>query len=344
MLVPLWLDLGAVPVQPSLSPAAQLVPATTGSDLIYGALRNISAIAAGETLGANELSDALGVLNDLLDSLSSDKDFIYVTTENILAWNPNQYKYTIGNPIGGTFIGSVGQGSNIITNMTVLPSNLIVGGTLTDVQSAIAANTTVTAIGANTVTMSNAGLATVTLPETITFTTPGNFAIQRPLRISSGYTRITAPSTGIGLDYWFDCQNSMDRYNELGYKGVPGPWPTQLAYQPTFPLGTIWVYPNPTVAGEVHLFTDLILTQFASTSQQVVLPQGYTRALKKLLALELCPEYGKNPSRELMRQAMEARAFIKALNASPVVTLRYDTEIVRSQTNDAGWIIHGGFY
>ena len=343
MLVPLWLDLGGAVVQPSLSPAAQSVPATTAADIIYGALRNINAIAAAETLGANELSDAMGVLNDLLDSLSTDKDFIYCTTENILAWNPNQYKYTIGNPIGGTFIGSVAQGSNVITGVTVIPSTLVVGGTLTDVQSAIPVNTTVSAIGANTVTMSNNALATVTLAEQITYTTPGNFAIARPLRITNGYTRITGIGSNIALDYWFDCQNSMDRYNELGFKGVPGPWPTQLAYQPTFPLGTIWIYPNPTISGEVHLFTDLILTQFSSLSQQVTLPQGYNRALKKLLALELSPEYGKNPSMELKRQAGEARAFIKGLNASPVVTLRYDTEIVRSQQNDAGWIVRGGF-
>jgi hypothetical protein len=116
-----------------------------------------------------------------------------------------------------------------------------------------------------------------------------------------------------------------------------------LTYQPTFPLGTIWIYPNPSQAGEVHLFTDLILSQFPTITTNVNLPQGYTRALKKLLALELCPSWGKTPSTELKRQAAEARAFIKGLNASPVTTLRYDTAIVRSQQNDASWITDGGF-
>ena len=34
---------------------------------------------------------------------------------------------------------------------------------------------------------------------------------------------------------------------------------------------------------------------------------------------------------------------IKALNASPVETLRYDSAISRAQTQDAGWIVTGGF-
>jgi len=34
---------------------------------------------------------------------------------------------------------------------------------------------------------------------------------------------------------------------------------------------------------------------------------------------------------------------IKALNASPVEPLSYDTAISRSSTRDAGWIVRGGF-
>src|ERR1700747_1296862 len=135
----------------------------------------------------------------------------------------------------------------------------------------------------------------------------------------------------------------MEHYNEFGLKFNPGPWPLVLAWQPTFPLGTFWVYPNPSTAAEVHLFTDLIFTDFTNLTQNVNFPQGYTRALKKLVALELAPSWGKSVTRELQRQAAEARAFIKRLNASPIVTLRYDSEIVRSQQNDAGWIVHGGF-
>jgi hypothetical protein len=92
------------------------------------------------------------------------------------------------------------------------------------------------------------------------------------------------------------------------------------------------------------LFTDLIFTEFTNINQSINLPQGYTRSLKKLLSLELCPSYGKTPSQQLLRACAEARTFIRTLNQSPVETLRYDDAIVRSQQTDAGWIVRGGFY
>lgn len=307
------------------------------------ALIDINALTVGDPLLPNNAAAALRRLNDLLDSLSGDKDFIYTTTENITAWIPGQYKYTIGNPVGGTFNGTLAAGSPTISGVTV-PSALVVGGTLSDTQASVPAGTTIISFnaGVGQVLMSANAITTQAVAEQFTFTTPGDINIPCPLRISSAYTRIMGTGNQ-GLDYWIDCQQSMDRYNELGYKGVPGPWPTMLAYQRTFPLGTIWVYPNPTQAGEVHLFTDLIFSEFTTTTQNVNLPQGYTRALKKLLALELCPSYGKDPGAMLLRAAGEARALIRSLNASPVVTLRYDSDMAGNQRKDAAWIVGGGF-
>jgi hypothetical protein len=314
---------------------------TTANEILVDALVDINALAPGQVLPATNAAISLRKLNDLIDSLSTDEDFVYTTVENIFTWVPGKFKYSVGNPIGGTFSGTLVLGSNVISNVTI-PTGLIVGGTVTDVQTALPPGTTITAIGTNTVTLSANSLQNVTTPEIFTYTTPGDITIPRPLRISSGYSRINNAGSN-NLDYWFECTMSMERYNEFGLKFNPGPWPLVLAWQPTFPLGTFWVYPNPSMAAEVHLFTDLIFSEFANLTTNVNFPQGYVRALKKLAALELCPSWGKSPSRQLERQATEARAFIKRLNASPVVTLRYDSEIVRSQENDAGWIVHGGF-
>jgi hypothetical protein len=315
---------------------------TTANEILLDALVDINALAPGQPLPPTNAAVALRKLNDLIDSVSTDEDFVYTTVENIFTWVPGQFKYTVGNPVGGTFSGTLVLGSNVISNVTI-PSGLILGGTLTDVQAALPSGSIVTAIGTNTVTFGpGTSLQNVTTPETFTYTTPGNITIPRPLRINSGYSRSSAAGTN-SLDYWFECTMSMERYNEFGLKFNPGPWPLVLAYQPTFPLGTFWVYPNPSIAAEVHLFTDLIFTEFANLNSNVNLPQGYTRALKKLAALELCPSWGKSPSAQLLRQCTEARAFIKRLNASPSVTLRYDSEIVKSQQNDAGFIVHGGF-
>lgn len=315
---------------------------TTASEYLTDALIDINALAPGQPLPANNAAPALRRLNDLIDSLSTDKDFVFTTVENIFSWTPGTYKYTVGNPVGGTFGGTLTNGSPTITGVTV-PAALIANGDLSDAQALIPAGTTVLSFnaGTGTVTMSANALSNSTGVDQITFTTPGMIKIPRPLRISSGYTRI--PSSTTALDYWFDTTLSMERYNEIGFKGVSGPWPIVSAYQTTYPLGTLWIYPNPSQGGEVHLFTDILLSGFIAMTQDISMPQGYARAFKKLLALELCPSWGKTPTQELKRQAAEARAFIKGFNASPVTTLRYDSEIVRAQRADAGWIMHGGF-
>lgn len=322
---------------------------STALDLITGALRNINALEAGEPIQPNDAADALQVLNDLLESLSTDKLFVFTANQNIVAWTPGQFQYTIGNPVQGTFVGTVNGGTPFITNVTtplVLTFGIngigqTVGGSLTGLSGLIPPGATIVSQIGTTVTMNVNAIGSSALSDSITYTAPGNFAIARPLRLRPGYTRITA-SGNTGLDYWFDVC-TLDDYNEIGYKGVPGPWPYIVCYQPTYPYGTIWVYPNPQQAGQVYLWTDVILTDFTTTTQTIQLPQGYSRALKKLLAMELAPEYGKNPSAELARQAWEARTYIKSLNETPVKKMRYDSALMSGNGRDASWIFHGGF-
>lgn len=323
--------------------------ATTALDIITGALLNINSYSPGETLNPQDAQTALTVLNDLLDSLSNQEQFVYTQVETIFPWIAGQFQYSVGNPVGGQFIGTVTGGSPVITGITQMPSNIIIGGTLTDQgaviptgSSLVPVPTTITAIGATTVTMSQPATATpATNPDTITYTVPGNIPMNRPLRFRDGFTRATT-SGNANLDYFFQ-MTSFDRYKEELLKNVQGPWPYIAAYQPTFPYGTLYVYPNPGTNFTAHLFTDLLITEFPATTSAYSLPQGYSRALKKLLALELAPNYGKQPSPQLLTQAKEARSLIQATNDTPVVTLRFDTAIVRAQVQDAGWIVRGGF-
>lgn len=313
---------------------------TSALDIITGALRNINALEAGETPSASDAADALMVLNDLIEAWSMDKLIVFSSVENLLTLNTGQNQYTIGNPTAGTFTGTLVSGSPTISGVTV-PSNLVAGASLSDVQSGIPAGTTVLSTGTNTVTMSANATQTVSAAETITYTTPGNFAIPRPLRITNAFTRITASGT-TALDYPIEIIN-RDRWSNIGLKSLPGPWPLVLYYDPTYPLGTIYLYPNPSQAGILHLWTDTILSDFTSLTQAINLPQGFARALKKNLALELAPEYGKSAGALLVKQAAESKAAIRSLNLDPVVMAFYDTDLVRSNRRDAGWILHGGF-
>ena len=166
----------------------------------------------------------------------------------------------------------------------------------------------------------------------------GAFDIPRPLRITNAFTRIT--TQGTGYDYPIEII-SQDRYVEYGLKSIPYPWPTQLWYNNTYPFGTINFYGAPVGGGELHLFTDTILANL-TLNQTIVLPQGYARAIKWMLAREICAEFGFPLTPQIEKLAEESWRMIKALNNQPVPESKIDAELLGDVT-DAGWILYGGY-
>lgn len=311
---------------------------TTANDIIIGALRFINTYAPGESLDASDAQDALDTFNDLLDSLSTTEASVYASSEDLFTFSPGQFKYTIGNYSAGTFSGIVSSGSAIITGATV-PSNMIALGDLSG--AGIAAGTTILSFnaGASTVTMSLPGTSSPGIQQ-IGYTIPGDFKLIRPLRITNAFTRITTQASG--LDYPIEIID-QSRYVNIGFKAISAPWPIYLWYNPTFPLGTLNFYQNPSSASELHLFSDLVLTNMAALTSSANFPQGYTRMLKRMLARDLAPEYGAIWTTQREKLTNEAYAFVKALNASPVPVSIYDAQLISANRTDAGWILRGGF-
>jgi hypothetical protein len=311
---------------------------TTANDLILGALRFINVYAPGESLDSADADDSLETLNDLLASWSTDQASIFASVENILTFVPGQYQYTVGNYDAGTFAGTVTNGSPTITGVTV-PSNLIANGDLSG--AGIPDGTSIVSfdVGLSTITMSaNATLSPGA--QQIGYTIPGDFKIQRPLRVTNSFTRIN--TQGSGLDYPIEII-SQERYIEIGFKAISAPWPIVAWYNPTMPLGNIYFYQNPSGGGELHLFTDTILTNLATLTQEVELPQGYARMVKRMLGRELAPEFGAIWTPQMERLAKEAYDLVKSLNQVPMPVAKYDSDIVANQRTDAGWIMTGGF-
>lgn len=312
--------------------------ATTAEDLITGALRFINVYAPGESLDASDSSDALATLNELLQSWSTTPGAVFKSVESILTFVPGQYQYTVGNYDAGTFPGTVTNALNVITGATV-PADMKIGGDLTGI--GIPAGTTITAFNAatNTVTMSQNGNLT-NGPQQISYTIPGDFKIQRPLRVRQSYTRIATSASS--LDYQINViDESM--YNSIGFKGIAAPWPIVMWYNETYPLGTLSFYQNPSQAGQLHLFTDNILQNFADLTEAVLMPQGYVRAIKRALGRELAPEYGAIWTPQMEKLYTESFELIRALNRNPVPVSTYDAQLTMPRTTDAGWIMYGGF-
>jgi len=312
----------------------------TAQEIITSALRRINVYAPGEALDSADANDALEILNDLLASRSTDEASIYGSVENVLQFTPGQYQYTVGNYVAGTFNGTLVSGSPTISGVTV-PSDITVNGDIT-AGAGVPAGATVLSwdTGLGTITMSANATSTVAVPQTFTYTIPGDFKIDRPLRIGKSFTRIN--TSGSALDYPIAVVDQQ-RYNQIGFKAIQAPWPIMLYYNPTMPLGNLFFYQNPSGGGYLHLFTDTILTGYASLTQNVDLPQGYSRFLKWDLARELAPEYAATWTPQMEKQWKEAYDFVRSLNQDPTPTAQYDADLVHRQQTDAGWILTGGF-
>lgn len=74
---------------------------TTALDLITRALRQANILGEGQVPSGDQANDALGVLNDMLDSWNTDSLVLYQTTNDVVATVPGQAVYTVGT--GGDF-------------------------------------------------------------------------------------------------------------------------------------------------------------------------------------------------------------------------------------------------
>jgi hypothetical protein len=168
----------------------------------------------------------------------------------------------------------------------------------------------------------------------------GDFNVDRPLRISGAYTRLQP--TGTTVDY--PCvEVDFTRYAAIGLKSQPGPWPKMMYYDGAYPLGQLFFWPVPSQSAEFHLWVDMLFAGFADLTDSVSMPPGYVLMLQTNLAVMLAPEYGVEPSPQLLEQARRAKAAIKSTNAKPQALSVYEGVLSGSNNNDAGWILHGGF-
>lgn len=124
----------------------------------------------------------------------------------------------------------------------------------------------------------------------------------------------TTPVTEIPLFLLTD-----DLYQLIGIKAQTSTQPTELYYNPTDPLGTVFLWPMPTTGvNGLALYTSLLTPQFNALSTFVVMPPGYARALEWNMALELStPAFGVPLDPLVDRMATTSLAQLKRSNYKP---------------------------
>ena len=106
---------------------------------------------------------------------------------------------------------------------------------------------------------------------------------------------------------------TLDEWNAIGIKTLAG-LPRALYVQPDMPDITVHIWPQPSEAATLHLWSRKQLASFPSLTTQMQLPPGYERMLAFLLAIDLAPDFQVEPPAAVVRGAASARRSIKRTN------------------------------
>jgi hypothetical protein len=112
---------------------------------------------------------------------------------------------------------------------------------------------------------------------------------------------------------------TLQEYNSIKLKTLQTTLPSVLRYTPDYPNGTVTLYPIPTLAMTLNLWSWKPLTGFVSATDTVSLPPGYAKAIAYNLAIELAPENEVSPSPVVVKGAVTSKKLIKRTNFEPVV-------------------------
>lgn len=117
---------------------------------------------------------------------------------------------------------------------------------------------------------------------------------------------------------------NVDQYNGIALPTVTSTLPQALYVNMTMPDATMYIYPVPTQAIELHLMSVQELTQPATLATELVVPPGYLKAFRFNLAVEVATEFGIEPPQQVKRQAEISKRNIKRINnPNDLMTMPY---------------------
>lgn len=138
----------------------------------------------------------------------------------------------------------------------------------------------------------------------------GNFVGTRPVLLDDA-TYFRDPSTGISYPIAIINQ---EQYDGIALKTATSTYPQVLFINATHPDVTMYVYPVPTRDLECHFIGVTPLAEPALLTTTLAFPPGYMRAFAYNLAMEIAPEFGIEPSKDVRRVAVISKRDLKRIN------------------------------
>lgn len=127
---------------------------------------------------------------------------------------------------------------------------------------------------------------------------------------------------------------NQSQYNGIAVKTVTSTYPQVMWVNMTYPDIEIYIYPKPTKALEFHFVSVEPLSQVTDLNTVLTFPPGYLRAFRYCLACEIAPEFGVEPSPQVVKVAITAKRDLKRINnPDDVMSLPYAVVANRQRFN-----------
>ena len=148
-------------------------------------------------------------------------------------------------------------------------------------------------------------LAITPTTQSYTIGTGATWNVPRPIALQPSNfihtaTGLRNPVTIVGQDDWQDITEQT----------VPAIQPLKLYDNFDFPVSTIFLWPIPSQAGFIELYSWAQLAALATIDDSLVVPPGYDDALILLLALRMAPGWVGRVDPNLITQAAQAKDVI----------------------------------
>lgn len=133
-----------------------------------------------------------------------------------------------------------------------------------------------------------------------------DFDTVRPIAIHQAFIREGDYDYPVGT-------HPIDQYWGITTKETQGR-PINLFYDPQTPNGNIYLHYVPDSTYDLWIVSIKPFTAYSDVDDDVDFPPEFENMIVSNFALQLCPRYGKSPTRELKETAMNSMANIRANN------------------------------
>ena len=135
-----------------------------------------------------------------------------------------------------------------------------------------------------------------------------------------------------GIDYTLSV-GALEEYEENSLKAVGGV-PASIYIRPGYPLSTVILYPYPSDSSMTLVLDTVAPPVDLALSTTLPYPSNWLRAIRYNLALELCAEYGADPSAVIVKIAKDSLHTLMTANHQ-LPTAKFDPLLVGGTTDSS---------